>query len=79
MFVLKDSAQKMAEKIQRIIDKGELCKHDFPALLHEADKDGILDFHEKNLLKALADLMSNKMIRRVSSCSECDMLNQKSR
>ena len=56
MFVLSDSAQKMAEKIQHIINKGELCQNDFVELLPEADKDGILDFHGRNLLKGLADL-----------------------
>ncbi len=71
MFVLNENAEKMAELLHRIIGKGEVHSGDYAALLAEADRDGRLDIREQAILKALAELIDHKLIRRVSRCSEC--------
>lgn len=73
MFMMSQSGEKMAELLKQVLDKGTLCPDDYTRILQEAEKDGITDKHEERLLKALQELIENKMLVRVSSCDEYDM------
>lgn len=73
MFILSESAEKMVESLQKIINRGEIRPDDYEALLAEADKDGRIDLREQAILKALAELIANKLVCRVANCTECPM------
>ncbi len=73
MFMVSKSGEKMAELVKKALDKGALCPDDYHNLLHEAAKDGITDKHEESILKAIQELIENKILVPVSSCDECDL------
>ncbi len=73
MFMVSKSGEKMADLLKKALDKGELCPDDYHNILHEAAKDGKTDKHEERLLKAMQELIENKILVRVSSCEECGM------
>ncbi|HNX23437.1 MAG TPA: hypothetical protein PKG60_05275 [Spirochaetota bacterium] len=63
----------MAELLKAAIDKGALCPDDYQNILREADKDGITDKHEETILKAMHELIVNKILVPVPTCDECSM------
>lgn len=56
---------KLAELIKRAIDDLELTTSEYEKILAEANKDGVVDAHEKRLLSQLQEMLANGTVKRV--------------
>ena len=60
-----ETGGKLAEMIKKAIRDCELTTSEHNQILAIADKDGVIDSQEKNLLKQLQDLIANGTIKRI--------------
>jgi len=62
MFVTK-SGQKLADVIEKAIEDSVMTMAEYEEIMSVANQDGIIDAHEKALLKELNALIANKTIK----------------
>ncbi len=62
MFVTK-SGKKLSEVIEKAIEDSVITIAEYEEILSVASEDGILDNHEKALLRELDNMIANKTIR----------------
>lgn len=65
MPVSGESGGKLAEMIKQAIHDGKLTNSEYDQIMMIADSDMHIDAQEKNLLRQLQDMLSNKTIERV--------------
>lgn len=59
------SAHQLGEMIKKAIDDGQLTSDEYDQILALADEDGVIDTHERNLLKSLQDMLADGSVKRV--------------
>ena len=62
MFVTK-SGQKLADVIEKAIGDSVMTMAEYEEIMSVASQDGVIDAHEKALLKELNALIANKTIK----------------
>jgi len=62
MLVTK-SGQKLADVIEKAIENSVMTMAEYEEIMSIASQDGLIDAHEKALLKELNDLIANKTIK----------------
>ncbi|MCK9274891.1 MAG: hypothetical protein M0P57_07365 [Syntrophales bacterium] len=60
-----ESGRKLAALIDKAIEDGELTTTEYDRILALADRDGVIDSQERQLLKTLNDMLENKTIKKV--------------
>jgi tellurite resistance protein len=65
MPVSGESGGKLAELIKKAIADGELTTTEYDTIMALADADMQIDQQEKNLLRQLQELLSNKTVKKV--------------
>jgi hypothetical protein len=61
-----NSAQKLAETINRAIEDHKITNAEYEEILHIANEDGIIDPEERALLSLLQEMIADKSVRRVA-------------
>ena len=62
MFLTK-SGQKLASVIEKAIEDSVITMAEYEEILSVADQDGVMDAHEKALLKELNAMIANRTIK----------------
>ena len=62
MLVTK-SGMKLASVIEKAIEDSVITMAEYEEILSVASQDGVMDAHEKALLKELNDMIANKTIK----------------
>lgn len=60
-----ETGGKLAEMIKKAIRDCELTTSEHDQILAIADRDGVIDSQEKNLLRQLQDLIANGTIKKI--------------
>ena len=60
-----ESGAKLAEMIKKAIEDGKLTNSEYDQIMMIADSDMKIDAQEKNLLRQLQEMLSNKTVIRV--------------
>ena len=60
-----ETGGKLADMIKKAIRDCELTTSEHDQILAIADRDGVIDSQEKNLLKQLQDLIANGTIKKI--------------
>lgn len=61
MFVTK-SGQKLADVIKKAIEDSVITMAEYEEIMSVASKDGVVDAHERALLRELNDMIANRTI-----------------
>jgi hypothetical protein len=62
-MLLTKSGQKLADVIGKAIEDSVITMAEYEEIMSVASQDGVIDAHEKALLKELNALIANKAIR----------------
>ena len=62
MFVTK-SGQKLSSVIEKAIEDSVITVAEYEEIMLVANQEGVMDAHEKALLKELNDMIANKTIK----------------
>jgi hypothetical protein len=63
--MLTKSGKQLETVIKKAIEDHVITQAEYEEIIHLSHDDGVLDAHEKILLKELTDLIMNKTIKRV--------------
>lgn len=69
-MVVTKGGKKLEEVIRKAIDDHVITQAEYEEIIHLGHEDGVLDLHEKALLKEFHSLISEKVIRRVNKLGE---------
>jgi tellurite resistance protein len=61
MFVTK-SGQKLADVIKKAIEDSVITMAEYEEIMSVASKDGVIDAHERALLRELNDMIANRSL-----------------
>lgn len=61
MFVTK-SGQKLADVIKKAIEDSVITMAEYEEIMSVASKDGVVDAHERALLRELNDMIANRTL-----------------
>ncbi|HON37736.1 MAG: hypothetical protein QM299_13525 [Pseudomonadota bacterium] len=63
--MLTKSGKKLEEIIKKAIDDHVITNSEYEEIISLAHEDGVIDKHERALLKELNDLISDKTVKRI--------------
>jgi len=61
-MLITKSGKKLAEVIEKAIANSKITMAEYEEIMAVADQDGMIDLHERALLKQLNGLMANRTI-----------------
>lgn len=65
MVNLSEDAKRLKELILKAIEDHELTQSEYDEIIHLASEDGIIDIHERALLRQLHEMIADKTIKLV--------------